>query len=128
MKKKVLVVLVMVSLLVAVCGTVFATDITSTGNQITISNSATTGNSINITTTNTNTTGNTTNTLNVSSTYNTNSANTNTNTNTNRVNTSADSTLPKAGADTTVVFVILALVVSSAYAYKKVSDYNIDVQ
>ena len=53
MKKKVLVVLVMVSLLVAVCGTVFATDITSTGNQITISNSATTGNSINITTTNT---------------------------------------------------------------------------
>lgn len=125
MKKKVLVVLVMVSLLVAVCGTVFATDITSTGNQITISNSATTGNSINITTTNTtNTTGNTINTLNVSSTYNTN----NTNTNTNKVNTSASSSLPKAGADTTVVFVILALVVSSAYAYKKVSDYNIEIK
>ena len=125
MKKKVLVVLVMVSLLVAVCGTVFATDITSTGNQITISNSATTGNSINITTTNTtNTTGNTINTLNVSSTYNTNNANTNTN----KVNTSASSSLPKAGADTTVVFVILALVVSSAYAYKKVSDYNIEIK
>ena len=125
MKKKVLVVLVMVSLLVAVCGTVFATDITSTGNQITISNSATTGNSINITTTNTtNTTGNTINTLNVSSTYNTNNANTNTN----KVNTSANSSLPKAGADTTVVFVILALVVSSAYAYKKVSDYNIEIK
>lgn len=126
MKKKVLVVLVMVSLLVAVCGTVFATDITATGNQITISNSATTGNSINITTTNTNTantvTGNTSNTLNVSSTYNT------TNTNTNKANTSATNSLPKAGADTTVVFVILALVVSSAYAYKKVSDYNIDIQ
>ena len=125
MKKKVLVVLVMVSLLVAVCGTVFATDITSTGNQITISNSATTGNSINITTTNTtNTTGNTINTLNVSSTYNTNNANTNTN----KVNTSANSSLPKAGADTTVVFVILALVVTSAYAYKKVSDYNIEIK
>lgn len=125
MKEKVLVVLVMVSLLVAVCGTVFATDITATGNQITISNSATTGNSINITTTNTTNTantvtGNTSNVLNVSSTYNT--------TNTNKTNTSATNSLPKAGADTTVVFVILALIVSSAYAYKKVSDYNIDIK
>lgn len=127
MKEKVLVVLVMVILLVAVCGTVFATDITATGNQITISNSATTGNSINITTTNTTNTantvtGNTSNTLNVSSTYNTS------NTNTNKTNTSATNSLPKAGADTTVVFVILALIVSSAYAYKKVSDYNIDIK
>lgn len=50
------------------------------------------------------------------------------NTNTNRTtnNTSTNSSrLPYAGTDSSVVFIVIALVASALYAYKKVSDYNV---
>jgi hypothetical protein len=65
---------------------------------------------------------------------NTNKASNNTNTNSNSTNknesnTSTNSTkkskLPYAGTNGTVVFIVVALVASAVYAYKKVSDYNI---
>lgn len=56
----------------------------------------------------------------------------NTNSNTNRTsnnstnNTSTNSSrLPYAGTDSSVVFIVIALVASALYAYKKVSDYNV---
>lgn len=58
--------------------------------------------------------------------------NTNINTNTNKSKTSntANNTnsvgkLPYAGSNTSLVFVVIALVASALYAYKKVSDYNV---
>lgn len=50
----------------------------------------------------------------------------NTSKNTAAKNTTTNSTsLPKAGTDSTVVFLVLGFVASTIYAYKKVSDYNI---
>lgn len=84
----------------------------------------------------TNTTGATANENNTSN--NTNNAannavnNTNTNKNATKNNTSAynntntkTGSLPYAGTNTSVVFVVIAFIASSLYAYKKVSDYNI---
>lgn len=44
--------------------------------------------------------------------------------NTNNTNTQRSESLPYTGVSYGVVFVIIALVVSAVYAYKKVSDYN----
>ena len=55
-------------------------------------------------------------------TSNTKTNNTVKNTNT---NSKASGSLPYAGTNTSVVFVVIALVASALYAYKKVSDYNI---
>lgn len=59
------------------------------------------------------TTNNTTN----NTAKNTNSAKNNTNT--------ATSGLPYAGSNTSIIFIVIALVASAVYAYKKVSDYNV---
>ncbi len=39
-------------------------------------------------------------------------------------NTTSDENLPYTGSSYGIVFVIIALVISAVYAYKKVSDYN----
>lgn len=44
--------------------------------------------------------------------------------NSNNTNTESSSELPYTGVNYSVVFVIIALVISAVYAYKKVSDYN----
>lgn len=63
----------------------------------------------------------------VSADVNNTSNKTNTNkTNSNKTNTNrVSSSLPYAGTNGTVVFVVIALAASAIYAYKKVSDYNI---
>lgn len=38
---------------------------------------------------------------------------------------SSSSGLPYAGSNTSIIFIVIALVASAIYAYKKVSDYNI---
>lgn len=45
--------------------------------------------------------------------------------NSNKYNTVSSSKLPKAGEDTTVIFVVLGFIASAVYAYKKISDYNL---
>ena len=40
-------------------------------------------------------------------------------------NTESKTKLPKAGTDSTVIFLVLGFVASAIYAYKKVSDYNV---
>ncbi len=40
-------------------------------------------------------------------------------------NTNRSESLPYAGTNSTIVFVVIALVASALYAYKKVSDYNV---
>ena len=60
----------------------------------------------------------------------TNTANNVVNNTTNKVdnkttNTESKTKLPKAGTDSTVIFLVLGFVASAIYAYKKVSDYNV---
>lgn len=61
---------------------------------------------------------------------NTNTNKTNTNTNTNKTNTSSYTNtnsvnkLPYAGANPSLIIVVIALAGSAVYAYKKVTDYN----
>lgn len=45
--------------------------------------------------------------------------------NTNRNANTPSSKLPYAGSNSSVVFIVIALVASALYAYKKVSDYNV---
>jgi len=45
--------------------------------------------------------------------------------NTNNVKNTPSSKLPYAGSSSSVVFIVIALVASALYAYKKVSDYNV---
>ncbi len=57
---------------------------------------------------------------------NTSNKTNNTNSKSNKTNTNrVSSSLPYAGTNGTVVFVVIALAASAIYAYKKVSDYNI---
>lgn len=72
----------------------------------------------------TNRTGNNTNSnTNTNTSTNTNSSNTNSSRYNNTNSTS--SKLPYAGSNTSIIFIVIALVASAVYAYKKVSDYNV---
>lgn len=134
-KEKILVSLIAIVMIALVVGNVYslATDGNNTGIQLT---SNTTGNSTN--TNKANATANTdadvsaevgaTNSNSSNNTTNTNKASNNTAKNTNTKNTnsnSATSGLPYAGSNTSIIFIVIALGVSAAYAYKKVSDYNV---
>jgi ABC-type transport system involved in multi-copper enzyme maturation permease subunit len=126
--KKILVSLVVITLLVVTFGSInsLATSITAdvnSGNSvgtITISgNTAASGTQTNtaennvVNNTANNTTNNVVNRITNSSSYNT--------TNTNSVKSS----LPYAGTNSSVIFVVIALAISAIYAYRKVSDYNV---
>ena len=113
--KKLLVIMLAVILLVLIQAPVQATSPILTNNR------AGTGNGIqNIPTINqTNNTANTTN--NVTNVPSINNGITN---NTNTSNYTNTSSLPKAGIDYSVLFVIVACVASGIYAYIKIRDYN----
>ena len=133
LREKVLVSLVVVLLVAVTIG-----NVVSLATEPTVTINPTTGNNVGVTITtdnNKNTNANTnsnTNTNSLSATVgaaNTNKANTNTNkaANTNKANTNTNkaSKLPYAGADSSLVVVVIALAASAVYAYKKVTDYNI---
>ena len=133
LREKVLVSLVVVLLVAVTIG-----NVVSLATEPTVTINPTAGNNVGVTITtdnNKNTNANTnskTNTNSLSATVgaaNTNKANTNTNkaANTNKANTNTNkaSKLPYAGADSSLVVVVIALAASAVYAYKKVSDYNI---
>lgn len=133
LREKVLVSLVVVLLVAVTIG-----NVVSLATEPTVTINPTTGNNVGVTITtdnNKNTNANTnsnTNSNSLSATVgaaNTNKANTNTNkaANTNKANTNTNkaSKLPYAGADSSLVVVVIALAASAVYAYKKVSDYNI---
>ena len=127
-KEKMLVTLVVVLLLVMVFGNVksLATVLRPTNTA-----SSNTNKVVENTVGATNTAGNTTNTNKanavsssvgaVNNTSNTSNTSKYSNTNTNK----STSKLPYAGSNSSMVFVVVALVASAIYAYKKVSDYNI---
>lgn len=137
-KEKMLVSLVLVILAIMVFGSVesLATVIrpttdgntTNTANTVVDNTVGATGSNTTNTNTNKNTNTNTNKANAISSSVGsankTNTSkynNTNTNTNTNK----AASKLPYAGTNSSMVFVVVALVASAIYAYKKVADYNI---
>lgn len=117
--KKLLVIMLGVILLVLIQAPVQATS------PIPTNNSAGTGNGIqNIPTINqpSNNTANTTN--NVTNVPSINNGIKNNTSNTNKSNYTNTSSLPKAGVDYSVLFVIVACVASGIYAYIKIRDYN----
>lgn len=67
---------------------------------------------------------NTAKNTNTNTNTNTNSAK-NTNTNSTKNTNSSSSSLPYAGSNTSIIFIVIALAASAIYAYKKVSDYNV---
>lgn len=144
-KSKILSVLVVVALVVILFGNVYALateDTNNTSTPLTITptisnNTEVSANNV----TNTNTDATNRNTMAVNTTNNTaivsaatNNANVN-NTNTNTNNTSTyrnvnsttnTSNLPYTGtSNTKAILLVVALIISAVYAYKKVSDYNI---
>lgn len=117
--KKLLVIMLGVILLVLIQAPVQATS------PILTNNSAGTGNGIqNIPTINqpSNNTANTAN--NVTNVPSINNGIKNNTSNTNKSNYTNTSSLPKAGVDYSVLFVIVACVASGIYAYIKIRDYN----
>lgn len=120
--KKLLVIMLAVILLVLIQAPVQATS------PILTNNSAGTGNGIqNIPTINqpSNNTANTANiTNNVTNVPSINNGIKNNTSNTNKSNYTNTSSLPKAGVDYSVLFVIVACVASGIYAYIKIRDYN----
>lgn len=120
--KKLLVIMLGVILLVLIQAPVQATS------PILTNNSAGTGNGIqNIPTINqpSNNTANTANTTNnVTNVPSINNGIKNNTSNTNKSNYTNTSSLPKAGVDYSVLFVIVACVASGIYAYIKIRDYN----
>ncbi len=133
-KEKILVSLIAIVMIALVVGNVYslATDGNNTGIQLTqnTANNATNTNKANteadvgaeVGATNSNSSKNNTANTNKASNNAVNTSNTNTkNTNTNSVK----STLPYAGSNSSIIFIVIALGVSAAYAYKKVSDYNV---
>ena len=79
---------------------------------ITISGNNNTASGTTAISTGNNTVNNTANNTSATSSYN------------NTTNTTKSSGLPYTGSSYGIVFVIIALVISSVYAYKKVTDYN----
>lgn len=127
LREKVLVSLVVVLLVAVTIG-----NVVSLATEPTVTINPTTGNNVGVTITtdsNKNTNANTNSLSATVGAANTNKANTNTNkaANTNKANTNTNkaSKLPYAGADSSLVVVVIALAASAVYAYKKVTDYNI---
>ena len=124
-KEKMLVSLVVIMLAVMVFGSVnsLATVIKPTTNTNTTNTSV--DNTVGATSSNTTNNTNTNKVNAISSSVNAISNKTNT-TKYNNTNTNKSATkLPYAGSNTSMIFVVVALVISAIYAYKKVSDYNI---
>lgn len=131
-KEKILVSLIAIVMIALVVGNIYS--LAAEGNNTGIQLTQNTASSNNANTNKANTTANTdadvgaevgatnSNSSKKNST-NTNKASNNTvkNTNTN----SAKSKLPYAGSNSSIIFIVIALGVSAAYAYKKVSDYNV---
>ena len=137
-REKIIVSLIIMMILFLVCGmSVFATDsgtqpltTIKSGNS---SSNATSIKPINATTNNNGTTlsgGNSSTITPITSPNNSNngvnssSSTYTTRNNTNNTNTESSSGLPYTGVSYNVIFIIIALVISAVYAYKKVSDYN----
>ena len=130
--RKILVSLIIVSLVVLAFGSVKSlatqpisvnvantTTDNSVGTQIQVNTNST--NSTNSTNT---TLGATTNNA-VSGTVSNNVNNTANSTSYNTTKNTVKSSLPYAGTSSSTVLIIIALVISAVYAYKKVSDYNV---
>ena len=127
--KKILVSLVVITLLAITFGSVKSlatqpivanvttstTPANNTTGAVTITTSNNTVNTANTAANNTVATNNTTN----------NAVNKITNTSSYNTTNTTKKSLPYAGTDSTIVFIVLALAVSAVYAYKKVLDYNI---
>lgn len=136
-KEKILVSLVVITLITLVFGSIYSLATTPLITGESTSDGNTTGavnNEANNTANNTNTSGgaivgstvnNTANDAanNTNNTVNNTAGNTSNNT-TNKTSTNSSS-LPYAGTNSSVVFIVVALVASALYAYKKVSDYNV---
>lgn len=132
-KEKILVSLIAILMVALVVGNVYslATD-GNTGIQLTQNTSANTTNTNKANTdadvgaevgaTNSNSSRN--NTTNTNKASNNTAKNTNTKTRNTNSN-SATSGLPYAGSNTSIIFIVVTLGISAAYAYKKVSDYNV---
>lgn len=128
--KKILVSLVVITLLAITFGSVKSLATQPIVANVTTSTTPannTTG-AVTITTSN-NTVSNTANTA-ANNTVATNNATNNavnkiTNTSSYNTTNTTKKSLPYAGTDSTIVFIVLALVISAVYAYKKVLDYNI---
>lgn len=120
--KKLLITLIMVMVVVLALGSV-----KSLATQITVKPTNAVGE-----TENNNTANNNTSNTNANKAANNTNTNSNSNKNAAKNNTSAynntntkTGSLPYAGTNTSMVFVVIVFVASSLYAYKKVSDYNI---
>ena len=127
--KKILVSLVVITLLAITFGSVKSlatqpivanvttstTPANNTTGAVTITTSNNTVNTANTAANNTVATNNTTN----------NAVNKITNTSSYNTTNTTKKSLPYAGTDSTIVFIVLALAISAVYAYKKVLDYNI---
>lgn len=128
--KKILVSLVVITLLAITFGSVKSLATQPIVANVTTSTTATDNNTTGaVTITTSNNTVNTANTVanNTVATNNTTNNAVNKITNTSSYNTTntTKKSLPYAGTDSTIVFIVLALAVSAVYAYKKVLDYNI---
>ena len=120
-KKEILVVLLIVAIMVAISGSVFATGQINIPGINTDANAVTETNTITINTINTNTTTNT-----VVNTAVITPVTTNTTTNT-QGSQYTNTSLPQTGdaSDYAIFAVIAVAIVVAIYAYKKVRDYNI---
>ena len=107
-KKLLIGILAVMLIMIMQTGVMASAPIVITGNTTT-TNSIQTIPTINSITTTTNTTQNTT----------TNTANT-----VNTLGTTTNTNLPNAGLDYSILFVIVACVISGVYAYIKIKDYN----
>ena len=131
-KEKLFISLVMVLVVMFMLGTVssFATELTVSlsDNDEETTNTATNTIGATIKASNTTKKTNTTNTKNTTVKNNTTNnvvANSSANKVSNYANKTGSTSLPYAGTDTTIIFVVAALGISAVYAYKKVVDYNI---
>ena len=131
-KGKMIVSFVLMMVVLVICASsVFATDgsNTNTPTPITITGNSSRNTTNNVTTNNTATnnapTQITANTSSNNSANNASSSVSSYNNSSNNSNTASNSQgLPYTGTSYSIVFIIIALVVSAIYAYKKVSDYN----
>ena len=129
-KEKILVSLIAMVMVALVVGNVYslATEGNNTGIQLTsntVNNTANKANATANTDADVSTEVSATNTNSSNNTSNTNKASNNATKNTNTNSNSPTSGLPYAGSNTSIIFIVIALGVSAAYAYKKVSDYNV---
>ena len=134
MSKKILSILI-VTILLLVC--VLNSKVFATNNLVTIDASNTSGadttgtgaSAITITSSSSNNTtnsaGNTANNSVNNLTANTNSNNNAASSYNNTSNSTNRTGLPYTGTNSSVIFIVMALVVSAVYAYKKVRDYNV---